>query len=68
MFMIGSKKSGKTSLGEHAAQRTNFKLMNLRDFIKEKGLKGKDDEAITQELINSLYYEIEPRIMMEDFP
>lgn len=34
MFMIGAKKSGKTSLGKHAAHRTNFKLINLKDFIK----------------------------------
>ena len=66
--MIGPKKAGKTSLGEHACKRTNVKLINFRDFIKQKGLKGQDDETLTQELINSFFYETEPRIMMEDFP
>jgi len=42
--------------------------LNFRDFIKEKGLKEADDETKVIELINSFYYEIEPRIMVEDFP
>lgn len=40
MFMIGAKKSGKTALAEHAAQRTNLTLINFKNFIKQRGLKN----------------------------
>ena len=68
MCVIGAKKSGKTTLASQAAIRTNYKLINFRDFIKSKGLKGSDDETLVLALINSFFYETEARIMIEDFP
>ena len=58
MCIIGAKKSGKTTLASQASVRTNYKLINFRDFIKNNGLKGKDDETLVLELINSFFFEI----------
>jgi len=68
MFMIGPKTSGKTTIGEQVAHRTNTKLINFRSFIKENQLKGKDDEEQVLCLINSFNYEEHPRVLIEDFP
>lgn len=68
MFMVGPKCSGKTTIGSHAAMRTNMKLLNFNSFLKSKGLKNKDDETIVLSLINSMVYESEPRLMIENFP
>ena len=68
MLLVGPTKSGKTSLGSEVAFRTNIKLINFNEFVREKGLRGKDDETKVLELINSLYYEVAPRVMFEDFP
>ena len=68
MLLVGPTKSGKTTLGSIVATRTNIKLVKFKDFLKQKGLRGKDDETKVLELIKSLYYETAPRIMFEGFP
>jgi len=52
MFLIGPHTSGKTTLGQHASDRTNIKMMNFENFIKTNGLIGKDDETMVLTLIN----------------
>lgn len=68
MLLVGPTKSGKTTLGNIVCTRTNIKLIKFKDFVKEKGLREKDDETKVLELINSLYYETASRIMFEGFP
>ncbi len=67
-FLIGPKSSGKTTLGSALADRTNMHLMNFHSFVRENGLKGKDDQVITQALIKSMRTQIHSRILIEDFP
>jgi ATP-dependent protease Clp ATPase subunit len=67
-FLIGPKCSGKTALGGALAERTNMHLLSFPKFIKDNGLKGKDDETITMALIKQLVNEVHPRILLEDFP
>lgn len=45
MFLIGPKKSGKTTIGRAVSERTNLKFVNYRDFIKTSDLKRKDEET-----------------------
>lgn len=67
-FLIGPKCSGKTTLGQALADRTNMVLMNFTRFVKDNGLKGKDDETVTMALIKFLINETSPRVLLEDFP
>ncbi len=67
-FIIGPKSSGKSALGTALADRTNMTQLNFTKFIKDHGLKGKDDETITMTLIKHLVNETAPRILIEDFP
>jgi shikimate kinase len=41
--MIGPKCSGKTTLGAALSERTNMLPLNFSKFVKDNGLKGKDD-------------------------
>lgn len=43
-------------------------LFNFPKFVVESGLKGRDDETLTKALIKQLRNEINPRILIEDFP
>jgi adenylate kinase family enzyme len=67
-FIIGPKSSGKSALGSALADRTNMTPLNFTKFIKDNGLKGKDDEVMTMTLIKHLVNETAPRILIEDFP
>lgn len=67
-FLVGPKCSGKTTLGQALAERTNMKMFNFTKFIKENNLKNKDDETTTMALIKYLINETHPRILLEDFP
>jgi len=67
-WIIGPKISGKTTLGNKLARRTNARLLNFRAFVKDHGLDKSDDETIVQALIQQLALEIDPRIIIEDFP
>ena len=67
-FMIGPKCSGKSHLGAALAERTNMQTLNYGKFVKDNGLKGKDDETQTMALIKHLIGETAPRILLEDFP
>ena len=45
--------------------------MNFYEFLPNKiqnGLKGKDDETVTHELIQALSKEMYPRVIIENFP
>lgn len=50
-FVIGPLTSGKTTVCEFLAKRTNMKLINFTDFLKDNKLRGKDDETVTMALI-----------------
>jgi Adenylate kinase len=67
-FLIGPKCSGKTALGSALGERANMHLLNFSKFVKDNGLKGRDDEVLTQALIKSMRNEIHPRVLIEDFP
>ena len=45
-----------------------MKHIDFVEYIKENGLKGKDDEQMTLHLIHNLSKEIMPRIVLENFP
>ena len=67
-FMIGPKCSGKSTLGKALAERTNMKLLNFSQFVRQHDLKNADDETKTMALIKHLVNETVPRILLEDFP
>jgi Cdc6-like AAA superfamily ATPase len=68
IFLIGSKCSGKTVLAHKVAARTNTKLINFNDFLKENGLRKRDDETIILAFIKHFMYEKAPRVLIEGFP
>jgi len=68
MLITGPKASGKTRIGEAVGSRTNTRLISFSDFIKEQGLKAKDDETKVQALIDSFFKNQNRRVMVEDFP
>jgi UMP-CMP kinase len=51
MSMLGPKISGKSTLGNLMAARTNMKLVDFNYFVKGNGLVGQSDEVITSQLI-----------------
>ena len=67
-WICGPKISGKTTLGNMLATRTNANLLKFTDFVKQHGLERSDDETVVQALIQQLALEISPRILIEDFP
>ena len=50
------------------AARSNMNHINFNDFVEQNGLKGKDDETISYELVQSLSREMFPRVIIEHFP
>ena len=68
ILMIGLPASGKSKIAEDMAARSNMNHINFNDFIEQNGLKGKDDEAISYELVQSLSREMFPRVIIEHFP
>jgi hypothetical protein len=67
-WIVGPKISGKTTIGNMLAYRTNAKLLNFCDFIAQHGLENSDDETVVHALIQQLALEIAPRILIENFP
>ena len=57
-FLIGTKASGKTTVGSHLADKTNMAHMKFDDFVKAHSLQKADDETVTFELIKTLLDEI----------
>lgn len=53
-FILGPPKSGKKSLGQGLAERTNMASILYDDFIRERNLHGKDDETTVNALIKYL--------------
>ena len=66
--IIGPQASGKTTLGRALCERTNMRMINFNDFVRDQKLQGKDDETVTMALIKQLSQEIAPRVLLEDFP
>ena len=66
--VVGPKASGKTTLGEALCERTNMKLVNYNDFIASEGLEDSNEEEQTIALIAALSQEVQPRVLLEDFP
>ena len=67
-FMIGPHGSGKTTAGNILSERTNMHLIRFGDFLKDKGLRKKDDEVKTAGLIKHLVSSVHQRILLIDFP
>jgi len=67
-FLIGPQGAGKTVLGKGLCERTNMKLLNFPKFVAENNLGSKDDETVTSALIAALSAELQPRVLLEDFP
>jgi hypothetical protein len=67
-FIIGPQCSGKSSLGNKLCERTNAKLINYDQFVKQHGLSGESDDNAVLALIQALADEISPRVILEDFP
>lgn len=66
--LLGPKASGKTTIGNALSSRTNAKLIDFREFLKDNGLEGQDDELVTTRFIKSLSQEVTPRVILENFP
>ena len=67
-FLIGPQGAGKTVLGKGLCERANMKLLNFPKFVAENNLGSKDDETVTSALIAALSAELQPRVLLEDFP
>ena len=65
-FILGPKCSGKTKLGNALCERTNMKLLDFKQFKKQ--IDSDSDEVLTLELIKQLRNDVNPRILIEDFP
>jgi len=66
--MSGPPKSGKKHLGQTLAERTNMAELPFDQFISEKNLQGKSDEAIVNSLIKHLVDQPATRVLLYDFP
>ena len=67
-FVIGPTISGKETLAQALADRSNAKLLNFNTFCKDSGLDGEDDDTLVLALIQHLAEEISPRMIITDFP
>ncbi len=67
-FMIGPQGSGKTTIGQKMAERTNMHMIKFNDFVSSKKLCKKSDEEKTQMLIKHLVTSVHSRILLVDFP
>jgi adenylate kinase family enzyme len=68
MFILGPKASGKTTIGNCMASRTNGKLIDFNQFCQNQGLEGQDDETVTTQFIKHLAKQVTPRLILENFP
>lgn len=68
MSMLGPTISGKSTIGNMIAARTNMKLVDFNLFVKANGLVGQSDEVITQQFIQQLSREKSVRLVLENFP
>ena len=67
-FLIGTIGSGKSTLGHMLSERTNAKQLNFSKFVEANGLTDQDDDTTVMALIQQLALEIQPRVIIEDFP
>lgn len=68
MCILGPQASGKTTIGQALASKTNTKHIDFNTFLSDNGLTGQDDETVTAQLILSLSRDHMPRIALENFP
>ena len=68
MFIVGPKTSGKTTICDSLAPRTNMLHMNFSDFVASNGLEEEDDETIVMSLISNLSQCLTQRVVLEGFP
>jgi adenylate kinase family enzyme len=68
--MIGPKGSGKSTVANELANRTNMIVLKFDHFLKSKGfdVNDFDDEEATMSLVSHLVHETNPRVLIEDFP
>ena len=50
------------------SERTNAKQLNFSKFVESNGLTDQDDDTTVMALIKQLALEIQPRVIIEDFP
>jgi adenylate kinase family enzyme len=67
-FILGPPKSGKKSLGNGLAERTNMANIYYDQFLREHNLFGKDDETTVNALIKYLVNQPRTRVLIYDFP
>jgi adenylate kinase family enzyme len=67
-LVIGPKGSGKTTISKNLSERTNAAYLNFVDFKKANNLKDKGDEEAVLALIQHLAEELQPRVILENFP
>lgn len=67
-FILGPPRSGKKTLGQKLAERTNMANLYFDDFIKQNNLFGKDDETVVNSLISHLVNQTSTRVLIYDFP
>lgn len=65
-FMIGPKNVDTYS--QALAQRTNSKVINFAEFVREHGLRKADDDTKILSLIQGLADEVCPRVLLTGFP
>ena len=68
-FIIGPNASGKTELGKTICHRSNATLLDFQKFLEDENLcNEKNEERIVSELIKHLANEVNPCVLLEDFP
>lgn len=67
-FILGPPRSGKKTLGQKLAERTNMANLYFDQFLKDNNLFGKDDETIVNSLISHLVNQAATRVLIYDFP
>lgn len=67
-FILGPKTSGKATLGQALADRTNMKFIDFNHFVEQNGLAGQHDDDVTGALIKSMVEEHSTRVLVKNFP
>lgn len=68
LCLMGPKASGKTTISHMMSQRVNIKPIDFNQFVKNSGLRGKEDDVLVDNFIQFLATEKSTRVMLENFP